>query len=66
MRFLAPVLDLLRYWRSHGFSPFTWGWVLGLVAVGLLFALGLWAIPVLALVVALFVYLTTGTRERDT
>jgi len=40
--------------------------VLGLVAVGLLFALGLWAIPVLALVVALFVYLTTGTRERDT
>jgi hypothetical protein len=66
MRVIRPVADLRRYWRSRNFSPFTWGWVLGLVAVGLLLALGLWAIPPLALVVALFVYLTTGRRQGGT
>jgi hypothetical protein len=60
---MRPIGDLFRYWRSRNFSPFTWGWVLGLVAVGLLFAFGLWAIPLLALMVALFVYLTTGKRK---
>jgi hypothetical protein len=46
----TPDFGSTRYWRSRNSSPFTWGWVLGPVAVGLLLALGLWAIPLLALV----------------
>jgi hypothetical protein len=65
VRFLAPIRDVLRYWRSLGLSPFTWGFVPGVATVGLLFALGLWAIPLILLMLAVFGYVTTGSRQRD-
>lgn len=65
MRFLTPVRDLLRYWRSFGLSPFTWGWVPGLITVGLLYAVGLWSIPLIVLLLVLFGYLTLGSPKRD-